>query len=144
MSEGSAALLAGHTTIKASATPSRGHEFRLSYLKCRSDFLRVVCQTVTSCNSIHTSPPPYIASTIAKQTHDDLWKCGRVTQLLRGCVKDYAAVGAAFAALYQTSFDADDATLAHIQVWQQLCTRSGHLLNSIVLTFHNQGSMCKK
>ena len=64
-----------------------------------------------------------IFSTIAKQTHDDLWKCGRVTQLLRQCVKDYATVAGMYGSLYETSFDADDGTLAHIQVSPSYLTK---------------------
>jgi len=142
LSQGNAGILEGHTTIKASAgTASRSHEFRLNYLRCRSELLRTLCQTVTSCNSIHTSPPPYIASTIAKQTHDDLWKCGRVTQLLRQSVKDYAAVAAMYGSLYETSFDADDATLAHIQVWQHVCNCISRWIEMVCLKSSRQGTI---
>ena len=75
-----------------------------------------------------------IFSTIAKQTHDDLWKCGRVTQLLRQCVKDYATVAGMYGSLYETSFDADDGTLAHIQVSPSYSTKL-KALPQCVLTF---------
>ena len=85
------------------------------------DFLVSINMVVLS--AILRSDSIGIFSTIAKQTHDDLWKCGRVTQLLRQCVKDYATVAGMYGSLYETSFDADDGTLAHIQVSPSYLTK---------------------
>merc|ERR1712226_1409806 len=76
---------------------------------------------VVSSNTLRTSPPPAIASTQAKQSHDDLQRCGRITSLLRSCVADFNRVGSLYGALYESSFDADPDTLCHIQVLQRIC-----------------------
>lgn len=90
-------------------------------MKCRSELVQVVVQTLVSCNSLRTSPPPAIASSQAKQTHDDLQRCGRITTLLRHCIADFARLGAMYGNLYESSFDADPETLVHLQVTQHLC-----------------------
>ena len=51
------------------------------YLRCRSEMLQAISQMVDSCRSLRTSPPPAIASTQAKQSHDDLQRCGRISQV---------------------------------------------------------------
>ena len=134
-------LLKGHASIKASTTPLRNQDFRLQYLRCRSEMLQVLVQTVTTCNSMKTSPPPAIANNQVKQTHDDLQRFGRVTQLLRQCVKDYATVGAMFGALYETSFDADNGTLAHLQVMQHLCQCVSQWIEVVCLKSSLQGNI---
>ena len=51
------------------------------YLHCRSEMLQAISQLVHSCRSLRTSPPPAIAGTQAKLLHDDLQRCGRISQV---------------------------------------------------------------
>ena len=90
-------------------------------------------QLVSSCNSLRTSPPPAIAAAQAKQAHDDLQRCGRVTYLLRQCVKSFQEVGTMYSDLYQSSFDADPDTLVHIQILQQLTWSQGEVVRRVQL-----------
>ena len=62
------------------------------YLKCRSAMLCCLSQLVSSCNSLRTSPPPAIAATQAKQAHDELQRCGRITYVIRQSVKSFQEV----------------------------------------------------
>ena len=126
LSTGNMKILEGLDNLKASATPqssaSSSHiNFQLEYLKCRTEYLSTLRQMVVSSNTLRTSPPPAIASTQAKQSHDDLQRCGRITSLLRSCVADFNRVGSLYGALYESSFDADPDTLCHIQVLQHIC-----------------------
>ena len=126
LSMGNMKMQEGLDNLKASATPqspaSSSHtNFQLEYLKCRTEFLAALRQMVVSSNSLRTSPPPAIASTQAKQSHDDLQRCGRITALLRACVADFTRVGSLYGALYESSFDADPDTLCHVQVMQHIC-----------------------
>ena len=126
LSMGNMKIQEGVENLKASATPqspaSSAHiNFQLEYLKCRSEFLSALHQIVVSSNSLRTSPPPAIASTQAKQSHDDLQRCGRITGLLRSCVSDFSRVGSLYGALFESSFDADPDTLCHLQVVQHIC-----------------------
>jgi len=148
LNQGRVDIIKGHASIKASsATPTgsslsrQSHDFRLQYLRCRSEMLSVLSQTVASCNSMKTSPPPAIANTQAKQTHDDLQRCGRVTQLLRQCVKDFACVASMYGGLYETSFDADNGTLAHVQVLQHICSSVSQWIEMVCLKSSLQGSI---
>jgi hypothetical protein len=43
--------------------------------------LKCLNEMVHSCRSLRTSPPPAIAGTQAKQLHDDLQRCGRISQV---------------------------------------------------------------
>ena len=110
LSLGNMKVQQGLDNLKASATPQSpscfAHtNFQLEYLKCRAEYLSALRQMVVSSNSLRTSPPPAIASTQAKQSHDDLQRCGRITGLLRSCVADFSRVGSLYGTLYESSFD---------------------------------------
>ncbi len=51
--------------------------------------LEALSQLLLYCNSLRTSPPPAVAGAQAKQTKDDLQRCGRITGLLRQSVQDF-------------------------------------------------------
>ncbi len=93
------------------------------------------------CNSLRTSPPPAVAGAQAKQAKDDLQRCGRVTQLLRQSVKDFAAAAGAYGRLHESSFDADPDSLAHLQLLQQLCSCVGQWIEMVCLRGNLQGDI---
>lgn len=134
-------ILSGRTSINASTTQTQTQEFQSEYLRCRSEMLQSISQMVDSCRSLRTSPPPAIASTQAKQSHDDLQRCGRISQLLRQCVKDFSRVGTMFGELYETSFDADGDTLAQLHILQQLNISIAIWIESVCLKSSLQGSI---
>ena len=146
LSQGNMKVQQGLDNLKASATPqspsSSAHtNFQLEYLKCRTEYLSALRQMVVSSNSLRTSPPPAIASTQAKQSHDDLQRCGRVTGLLRSCVADFSRVGSLYGALYESSFDADPGTLCHIQVLQHICLRLSQWIEMVCLKSSLHGNI---
>jgi integrator complex subunit 7 len=146
LSMGNMKVQEGLDNLKASATPqspaSSSHtNFQLEYMKCRAEYLSALRQMVVSSNSLRTSPPPAIASTQAKQSHDDLQRCGRITALLRSCVADFSRVGSLYGTLYESSFDADPDTLCHIQVVQHMCLRLSQWIEMVCLKSSLQGSI---
>ena len=113
----------------------------IRYLDCRSSLLESVSQMLLHCNSLRTSPPPAVAGAQAKQAKDDLQRCGRVTQLLRQSVKDFAAAAGAYGRLHESSFDADPDSLAHLQLLQQLCSCVGQWIEMVCLRGNLQGDI---
>ena len=146
LSLGNMKVQQGLDNLKASATPQSpscfAHtNFQLEYLKCRAEYLSALRQMVVSSNSLRTSPPPAIASTQAKQSHDDLQRCGRITGLLRSCVADFSRVGSLYGTLYESSFDADPSTLCHIQVLQHICLRLSQWIEMVCLKSSLHGNI---
>jgi hypothetical protein len=103
--------------------------------------LRSLSQLTFACNSLRTSPPPAIASAQAKQAHDDLQRCGRITQLLRQAVSNFAEVARIYAELYQASFDADSDTLLQLQLLRQLNSCLSQWIEMVCLKSSLQGSI---
>ena len=89
---GKTKILLAISTLNAATTQNKSQDFQIQYLKCRAEMLQALVQLVDTCRSLRTSPPPAIAVTQAKQMHDDLQRCGRITHLLRKCVKDFDRV----------------------------------------------------
>ncbi len=103
--------------------------------------LEAISQLLLNCYTLRTQPPPAVASQLANLSNDDLLRCGRVTQLLRQSVKDFGAVGEAFGQLYETSFDADPDTLAHLQLLQQLNSSFAQWIEMVCLKSSLQGDI---
>lgn len=81
--------------------------------------LQVLTQLVSAATSLRTSPPPAKAAALAAQCRDDLQRCGRVTSQLRKVVKQLEGCSQQLARLYESSFDADTASLAQLSMLQQ-------------------------
>ena len=79
----------------------------------------MLTQLVSAATSLRTSPPPAIAAALAAQSRDDLQRCGRVTSQLRKVVRQLDGCSQQLARLYESSFDADTASLAQLSVLQQ-------------------------
>lgn len=134
-------ILLGISSITAATTQYKNHDFQISYLKCRSEMLHSLSQLAFACNSLRTSPPPAIASAQAKQAHDDLQRCGRVTSLLRAAVSNFSEVARMFSDLYTASFDADADTLARLQLLRQLNSCLSQWIEMVCLKSSLQGTM---
>lgn len=94
-----------------------------------------------ACNSLRTSPPPAIANALAKQSNDDLQRCGRITQLLRQSVNEFNQVGKLYGDLYQASFDADPESLDHLQLLKQINSSVSQWIEMVCLRGSLQGSL---
>lgn len=141
ISNGNKHLLLGSTSIKAATSQFKTQDFQINYVKCRSETLQALLRLVYACNSLRTSPPPAIASSQAKQSKDDLQRCGRITQIVRQCVKDFNGVAKMYGDLYQGSFDADPDTLLHLQLLQQLNSSIAQWLEMVCLKGNLQGAL---
>lgn len=83
------------TVFQAASTPLNPLSFQCGFVKLRIDLLQAFSQLICTCNSLKTSPPPAIATTIAMTSGNDLQRCGRISNqacapspLLCGCVCD--------------------------------------------------------
>eukprot|EP00095_Tigriopus_kingsejongensis_P008596 snap_masked-scaffold6485_size3834-processed-gene-0.0 protein:Tk08596 transcript:snap_masked-scaffold6485_size3834-processed-gene-0.0-mRNA-1 annotation:"hypothetical protein TcasGA2_TC000973" len=141
ITQAKSSILLGIASLTASTTPYRSQEFQVNYLKHRTEMLQALGQLLFSCHSLRAAPPPAIASSQAKQSHDDLQRCGRITQLLRNCVQNFSHVSKLFSELYQSSFDADPSTLVTIQLLQNINASVSKWIESICLKSTLQGNI---
>lgn len=81
--------------FQAASTPLNPLSFQCGFVKLRIDLLQAFSQLICTCNSLKTSPPPAIATTIAMTSGNDLQRCGRISNqaraplpLLCSCVCD--------------------------------------------------------
>lgn len=64
---------------QAASTPLNPLSFQCEFVKLRIDLLQAFSQLICTCNSLKTSPPPAIATTIAMTLGNDLQRCGRIS-----------------------------------------------------------------
>lgn len=64
---------------QAASTPLNPLSFQCGFVKLRIDLLQAFSQLICTCNSLKTSPPPAIATTIAMTSGSDLQRCGRIS-----------------------------------------------------------------
>ncbi|KAJ9584574.1 hypothetical protein L9F63_021084, partial [Diploptera punctata] len=117
--------------LKAASTPLQSLQFQSEYTRLRAEFLQCLAQLVHTCHSLCTAPPPAVASAIAETTRDNLQRYGHITNQLRKCVKEFRSCGELYWKLYQSAFDADPASLANIQILQQMCVLMAHSVERI-------------
>ena len=65
--------------FQAASTPLNPLSFQCEFVKLRIDLLQAFSQLICTCNSLKTSPPPAIATTIAMTLGNDLQRCGRIS-----------------------------------------------------------------
>ena len=65
--------------LQAASTPLSPLTFQCEFIKLRIDTLQALSQLICTCNSLKTSPPPAIATTIAITSGNDLQRCGRIS-----------------------------------------------------------------
>jgi hypothetical protein len=106
--------------------------------------LQTLLQLVLSCHSLRTSPPPAIANTLAKQSHDELQRCGRIAQLLRKSVNDFKAVDRLFGDMAQASFDTDADTLLQLQLLQRMNSCMAQWIEMVCLRSNLQGAIYRE
>lgn len=66
-------------SLQAASTPLSPLTFQCEFIKLRIDTLQALSQLICTCNSLKTSPPPAIATTIALTSGNDLQRCGRIS-----------------------------------------------------------------
>lgn len=110
------------SALKASVTPTSSLSFQAEYLTLRYKLLQAHAQFRESCKIVRTAPAPAIAASTAQSSRDDLLKCGLVVVQMRKCAKEFRTLADSYSTLFQSSFNADNQTLAHIQLLQNSCT----------------------
>lgn len=65
--------------LQAASTPLSPLTFQCEFVKLRIDTLQALSQLICTCNSLKTSPPPAIATTIALSSGSELQRCGRIS-----------------------------------------------------------------
>uniref|UniRef100_A0A8C7HRK0 Integrator complex subunit 7 n=1 Tax=Oncorhynchus kisutch TaxID=8019 RepID=A0A8C7HRK0_ONCKI len=108
----------GFASLTAASTPLSPLSYQCDFVKLRIDTLQGLSQLICTCNSLKTSPPPAIATTIALTSGNELQRCGRIAMQMRVSMDEFRSLAARYADLYQSSFDADSATLRNFTlVW---------------------------
>ncbi|KAG8123241.1 hypothetical protein E2320_018673 [Naja naja] len=146
---------------QAASTPLNPLSFQCGFVKLRIDLLQAFSQLICTCNSLKTSPPPAIATTIAMTSGNDLQRCGRISNqasdliylhgqclafvsLLLFCphsvllqmkhsMEEFRNLAARYGDLYQSSFDADSETLRNVELQQQSCLLISHAIEALIL-----------
>ncbi|KAK7827097.1 hypothetical protein U0070_019893 [Myodes glareolus] len=147
----------GIASLTAASTPLNPLSFQCEFVKLRIDLLQAFSQLICTCNSLKTSPPPAIATTIAMTLGNDLQRCGRISNQacldfsllwmlfgfqkflkMKGCtmkqsMEEFRNLASRYRDLYQASFDADSATLRNVELQQQSCLLISHAIEALVL-----------
>lgn len=123
----------GIASLTAASTPLNPLTFQCEFVKLRIDLLQAFSQLICTCNSLKTSPPPAIATTIAMTLGNDLQRCGRISNQMKQSMEEFRSLASRYRDLYQTSFDADSATLRNVELQQQSCLLIAHAIEALVL-----------
>ncbi|KAJ3606218.1 hypothetical protein NHX12_025738 [Muraenolepis orangiensis] len=105
----------GVASLTAASTPLSPLSFQCDFVKLRIDTLQALSQLVCTCNSLKTSPPPAIATT------------------MKVSMDDFKRLAARYGDLHQASFDADYATLRNVELQQQSCLLVSHVIEALIL-----------
>lgn len=123
----------GIASLTAASTPLSPLTFQCEFVKLRIDTLQALSQLICTCNSLKTSPPPAIATTIALTSGNELQRCGRISMQMKVSMDEFRNLAARYADLYQSSFDADYATLRNVELQQQSCLLVSHVIEALIL-----------
>uniref|UniRef100_A0A8C5P0F2 Integrator complex subunit 7 n=1 Tax=Jaculus jaculus TaxID=51337 RepID=A0A8C5P0F2_JACJA len=123
----------GIASLTAASTPLNPLSFQCEFVKLRIDLLQAFSQLICTCNSLKTSPPPAIATTIAMTLGNDLQRCGRISSQMRRSTEEFRSLASRYGRLYQASFDADSATLRNVELQQQSCLLISHAIEALIL-----------
>uniref|UniRef100_W5NHT9 Integrator complex subunit 7 n=1 Tax=Lepisosteus oculatus TaxID=7918 RepID=W5NHT9_LEPOC len=126
----------GIASLTAASTPLNPLSFQCEFVKLRIDTLQALSQLICTCNSLKTSPPPAIATTIALTSGNELQRCGRISTQMKVSMDEFRALATRYADLYQSSFDADSATLRNVELQQQSCLLISHVIEALILDPH--------
>uniref|UniRef100_A0A8C5VEJ0 Integrator complex subunit 7 n=1 Tax=Microcebus murinus TaxID=30608 RepID=A0A8C5VEJ0_MICMU len=123
----------GIASLTAASTPLNPLSFQCEFVKLRIDLLQAFSQLICTCNSLKTSPPPAIATTIAMTLGNDLQRCGRISNQMKHSMEEFRSLASRYGDLYQASFDADSATLRNVELQQQSCLLISHAIEALIL-----------
>ncbi|XP_034018652.1 integrator complex subunit 7 [Thalassophryne amazonica] len=123
----------GVASLTAASTPLSPLAFQCEFIKLRIDTLQALSQLICTCNSLKTSPPPAIATTIALTSGNELQRCGRISMQMKVCMDEFRSLASRYADLHQSSFDADYATLRNVELQQQSCLLISHVIETLIL-----------
>lgn len=126
----------GIAALTAASTPLSPLTFQCEFVKLRIDTLQALSQLICTCNSLKTSPPPAIATTIALSSGSELQRCGRISTQMKLSMDEFRGLAARYADLYQSSFDADHATLRNVELQQQSCLLVSYVIEALILDPH--------
>uniref|UniRef100_A0A8C0MTM6 Integrator complex subunit 7 n=1 Tax=Canis lupus familiaris TaxID=9615 RepID=A0A8C0MTM6_CANLF len=125
--------IARQASRMAASTPLNPLSFQCEFVKLRIDLLQAFSQLICTCNSLKTSPPPAIATTIAMTLGSDLQRCGRISNQMKQSMEEFRSLASRYGDLYQASFDADSATLRNVELQQQSCLLISHAIEALIL-----------
>uniref|UniRef100_A0A803TNV1 Integrator complex subunit 7 n=1 Tax=Anolis carolinensis TaxID=28377 RepID=A0A803TNV1_ANOCA len=125
--------IARQASRMAASTPLNPLSFQCGFVKLRIDLLQAFSQLICTCNSLKTSPPPAIATTIAMASGSDLQRCGRISNQMKLSMEEFRNLATRYGDLYQSSFDADSATLRNVELQQQSCLLISHAIEALIL-----------
>lgn len=123
----------GIASLTAASTPLNPLSFQCEFVKLRIDLLQAFSQLICTCNSLKTSPPPAIATTIAMTLGNELQRCGRISNQMKQSMEEFRSLASRYGDLYQASFDADSATLRNVELQQQSCLLMSHAIEALIL-----------
>uniref|UniRef100_A0A8D8XVY1 Integrator complex subunit 7 n=1 Tax=Cacopsylla melanoneura TaxID=428564 RepID=A0A8D8XVY1_9HEMI len=106
----------------------------IEYVNLRCELLQDVSRLLATCNSLCTTPPPAIASTVAQTTRDDLHRFGHITTQLRKRSLEFHALIESYDRLYELCFDLDNSSLLNIKIFKYMSSLLEYSINMIVCT----------
>ncbi|KAJ8269857.1 hypothetical protein GJAV_G00107600 [Gymnothorax javanicus] len=126
----------GIASLTAASTPLSPLAFQCEFVKLRMATLQTLSQLICTCNSLKTSPPPAIATTVPLSNGSELQRCGRISTQMKLSMEEFRNLANRYAELYQSSFDADPTTLRGLELQQQSCLLISHVIEALILDPH--------
>ncbi|KAK3516832.1 hypothetical protein QTP70_023709 [Hemibagrus guttatus] len=70
---------------------------------------------------------------MALSSGSELQRCGRISQQMKHSMDEFRSLASRYADLYQSSFDADSATLRNVELQQQSCLLISYVIEALIL-----------
>jgi integrator complex subunit 7 len=122
------------SSLKSVASFGYPLSFQTKYLELRLQSLQCLESLRQACKLVKTSPAPAIAAAVAMSARDDLLKYGSIVTQMRKSAKDFRVLADNYFILFQSSFNADDQTLSHLQLIQNSNTMIAEAVESLFQT----------
>lgn len=122
------------SSLKTVASFGHSLAFQSKYLQLRLQLLQGLESLRQACKLVRTSPAPAVAAAVAMAARDDLLKYGSIVTQMRKCSKEFRVLSDSYSLLFQSSFNADNQTLSHLQLMQNSCTMIAEAVESLFQT----------
>ncbi|NXS63195.1 INT7 protein, partial [Brachypteracias leptosomus] len=125
----------GIASLTAASTPLNPLSFQCGFVKLRIDLLQAFSQLICTCNSLKTSDEGgcwvFCFALFLTQGGYAGAVTGKIS--MKHSMEEFRNLATRYGDLYQSSFDADSATLRNVELQQQSCLLISHAIEALIL-----------